>query len=113
MSNVAASKGVPVLLFNNVKSGTSNPIAIPNTCNNLRFHLKSNGLASAGALVIEEALDPSNPQTWSTIQTIQLPTIGTDSEQVVHIAGTFSVIRVRFSTAWSGNGGLFATLVAS
>jgi|SRR6187399_45746 len=106
---VAASKGVPIQMFpkriTNVEGLLKgDTIAIPISCTSIRIHALHEGSGS-GALVIEETMDPTDVRgtfAWSIISTIDLSTIGADSEQAIHITGSFSFIRARISVAMAG-----------
>ncbi len=70
------------------------------------------GTISAGVLTIEEAYtgdDPGYSGTWSLITTVDLTTLSTGKQAIVHIAGSVWALRTRISTGVTGSGGSVTT----
>lgn len=109
---VSASKNIPVQLFSAARSGTSIPIAIPVSCTKVNIHLRGNAIPS-GNLLVEESLDPNDPFTWSVVQTIDMSQIGDNVEQVIHLVGLFTIIRLRIPVALVGSNAMSATIICS
>jgi hypothetical protein len=110
MPNVAALRGVPVVLQPAGSTiGNGLAVAVVTQGKYHEFVVQGTGTITGGTIILEEADNPSYTGTWSQIASITATTVTAGAESVTHVTGMLQAVRARISVAIAGGGSVLVT----